>query len=309
LQAFFRARGRQSRQAVRAAAARAAAGPSRRQQMRVPLHAGLVLAPVIAWLGARWALWLLARLWPNRLGRFMRHERWDEALFMHWQLPASTVQRLLPVGLTVDTQDGHAWLGIVLLTEQGVGPGLGRRWLPAVSHHGANVRTYVRDSNGQRPGIFFFSLECSSLLACLGARLFAIPYWPAGMSRDASNAVRQMTSRRWESLGVDARIDCRWRIGAAAPGNAEPPAAGDGWADRTRWLLERYRLYTVQRGALYTGTIAHDPWPAVPAVVQRLEQSLTAAVLGLPRCSAAPDHCCFSPGVGPVEFNMLRPVC
>ena len=279
--------------------------------MRV-LHAGLALVPVIAWLSARWVLWLLAWLWPNRLGRFMRHERWHEALFLHWSLPASAVQRLLPAGLTVDTQDGEAWLGLVLLTEQGVGPGLGRRWLPAVSHHGANVRTYVRDSSGERPGIFFFSLECSSLLACLGARLFAIPYWPAVMARDAGggSAVRQMTSQRWAATGVGARIDCRWRIAGAGSGERlETELPGVEWADRTRWLLERYRLYTVQRGALYTGTIVHDPWPAVPAVVERLEQSLTVAVAGLPRCAAAPGHCCFSSGVGPVEFNMLRPVC
>ena len=136
--------------------------------------AWLLLLPAlfVGWLGARWGLWLLARLWPTALGPFMRHTRWHDALFLHWPLPASAVQRLLPAGLTVDTMDGIAWVGLVLLTERGVGPGPCHGWLPKVSHHGANIRTYVLDSRGERPGIFFFSLECSSVLACLGARLF-----------------------------------------------------------------------------------------------------------------------------------------
>ena len=210
------------------------------------------------------------------------------------------------------TLDGAAWVGLVLLTEEGVSPGPCHGWLPAVSHHGANVRTYVHDAAGGRPGIFFLSLECGSLLASLGARLFAIPYWPATMARRGGGGGggrrRQMTSRRWllGGAGAGAELDCEWTIGdAASVVNVDPDHT---WARQSRWFLERYRLYTAQRGQLYTGTISHPPWPAVPAAVERLEQSLTAAVQGLPSscASAAPAHCCFSPGVGPVDFTMLR---
>ena len=64
----------------------------------VLMTCGVLLAAVLG--GARWGLWLLARIWPALgLGPFMRHERWHDALFMHWPLPASVVQRLLPAGL------------------------------------------------------------------------------------------------------------------------------------------------------------------------------------------------------------------
>ena len=130
-------------------------------------------------------LWALARAWPDALNPFMRHERWDTALFLHWALPREQVQALLPAGLEVDDGGdarGSGWLGLVLLSELGVGPAGCCRWSRfLVDHHGANLRVYVRGPDG--PGILFLSLECSSAVASAGARLFSIPYWPGSMSR------------------------------------------------------------------------------------------------------------------------------
>ena len=49
--------------------------------------------------------------------RFMRHESWDDALFVHYPVDAAALQRRLPPGLVVDTHDGVAYVGVVLLTE------------------------------------------------------------------------------------------------------------------------------------------------------------------------------------------------
>ena len=51
--------------------------------------------------------------------RFMRHESWDDALFVHYPVDAAMLQRRLPPGLVVDTHDGVAYVGVVLLTESG----------------------------------------------------------------------------------------------------------------------------------------------------------------------------------------------
>eukprot|EP00932_Pfiesteria_piscicida_P004613 SRR837773.1452.p2 GENE.SRR837773.1452~~SRR837773.1452.p2 ORF type:complete len:242 (-),score=33.46 SRR837773.1452:42-689(-) len=106
--------------------------------------------------------------------------------------------------------DGFAWIGLVLLTERGVSAyhPLGRRLLKPLDHLGANVRTYVKH-NGV-PGIFFWSLECSSMLASIGARAAGIPYFPA---------------RMWRSVDVDRPV-----TGALAPsawaGTLRPGSAG-----------------------------------------------------------------------------------
>jgi hypothetical protein len=44
----------------------------------------------------------------------------------------------------------------------------------------------------------------------------------------------------------------------------------------------------------------------VEARLDVLEQSLTAAVRGIPESLGGPAHVCFSSGVGPVDFGMLR---
>ncbi len=121
---------------------------------------------------------------------FMKHEKWDQALFCHWKVEKDVIQSLLPSRLECDvTKDGCAWVGLVLLTERQVGPGgIFRSLCPSsllVDHLGANIRTYVKGPNG--PGIYFFSLECDSLRATLGANTFGIPYKLATMSRERSD--------------------------------------------------------------------------------------------------------------------------
>ena len=98
----------------------------------------------------------------------MRHDRWDSALFLHWKFQKTLIEALLPPGLYVDTipnnanepEDALAWLGMVLLSELGVGASCCRA--VTVNHHGANLRVYVIGPDG--PGIFFLSLECSSIV-------------------------------------------------------------------------------------------------------------------------------------------------
>jgi len=114
--------------------------------------------------------------------KFMQHSGWENALFVHWPVDPAIVADMLPQGLEPDILEGYAWLGLVLLTERGISahhPLVRRAGL--IDHYGANVRTYVRRDG--IAGIFFFSLECSSILASLGARVAGIPYCPASMSR------------------------------------------------------------------------------------------------------------------------------
>ncbi len=109
----------------------------------------------------------------------------------------------------------------MLLTEQGVGPGAPFRsvtknlsfvpGLAHVDHYGANVRVYVTDANGQNPGIFFFSLECSSLKATLGANVFGIPYVYASMSRTLDYILKEKKDMALHSLTTtrkDSVVNC-----------------------------------------------------------------------------------------------------
>ena len=99
------------------------------------------------------------------------HQRWEKLLFLHWTLNPKELQRTLPGGLSVDTWQGEAFVGITPFFMRNVRPPR----LPSLAwvsnFQELNVRTYVKDRFGV-PGIWFYSLDCNQPFAVIGARLF-----------------------------------------------------------------------------------------------------------------------------------------
>src|SRR5437868_2527421 len=111
---------------------------------------------------------LSARVPDGRRPKVMFH-RWEALLFLHWHLPPPRIQQTLPDGLTVDTFEGNAYLGITPFFMRKVRP-VGVPPLPWFSDfQELNTRTYVFDRNGV-PGVWFYSLDCNQPLAVIGAR-------------------------------------------------------------------------------------------------------------------------------------------
>src|SRR5215213_6036141 len=78
-----------------------------------------------------------------RVARPVMYHQWDHITFLHWSYPSSVVQRLLPPGLTVETADDQAWVGLTPFLMQGVrAPGIPAvPWLSRFPE--TNLRTYV----------------------------------------------------------------------------------------------------------------------------------------------------------------------
>ncbi len=247
--------------------------------------------------------------------RFMRHESWDDALFVHYPVDAAALQRRLPPGLVVDTHDGVAYVGVVLLTESGIVPFPPRtplwlvRWL-SVSHHAVNVRTYVRPESGSGPaGIYFFTLDCSALLPTIGAfALFNLPYRYSRMEREQKGARFTLRSKRVASI-----------VAIAAEWEAEDELlATDRSADAAlgRFFLERYvlycppgpllRLFLPSGSRLWAGAITHAPWPLRRAKLVAYGGMCSAAgvlsAVGLSELVQGASVAHTSSGVGPIEF-------
>jgi uncharacterized protein len=143
-------------------------------------------------------------------------------------------------------------------------------WMPrvmALDFLETNVRTYVRYRD--RPGVYFFSLEASSLLAVKAARWgWGLPYFHAAMRIDREDDwIEYETRRRDGSPSPLHRV--RYRpgklLGPSAPGTFE------------HFLLERYLLFSIRNDIVYEGQVHHVPYPAQEVELASLEDELVAA--------------------------------
>jgi uncharacterized protein len=197
---------------------------------------------------------------------------WLDLAFLHWRVPASSLERFIAPGLQLQTFDGDAWLGVVPFLMDDVRA----RGLPPIpgTHRflELNVRTYVTD--GSRPGVWFFSLDAENPLAVRAARAaFHLPYMDARMRLEHRGNTLEYRSLRSHRGEPSANFHARY----APTGEAFTTTAGS----LEHWLTERYCLYSADRtGRVYRGEIRHVPWPLQPASVEILENTM-AQPLGL----------------------------
>lgn len=201
----------------------------------------------------------------------VQHWRW--LTFLHWRYPAEVLQARLPAGLTVETYDGAAWLGLIPFQMTGVRPP-GLPPLPWLSRFAeTNLRTYVRGPDG-RAGIWFFSLDAARLLPVLTAQVsYGLPYrWSAMAVRRDGPRWWYRSRRRWPGpAGAGCEV-------AVEVGAVRKPA---GLTERDHFLTARFRLYSRFAGRLVVADADHGPWPLRPARLRHLRQDLTTAA-GLP---------------------------
>jgi uncharacterized protein YqjF (DUF2071 family) len=227
----------------------------------------------------------LAGTCPFTVDRPVMRQRWERLTFLHWSFDPADVQRLLPAGLTAETFDGAAWVGLVPFYMH-VATASGRQ-APWVSRFcETNVRTYVRDRAG-RPGIWFFSLDAARLGAVAVARsTYRLPYFWSDMRLEQRGPeIAYGCRRRWPGPGADSRV--RVRIGELIR-----PAQV---SDRDHFLTARWILFSVSGARQRLARACHSPWPLHQAQARLADDGLITAA-GLPAPRGEP-LVLYSPGV------------
>jgi uncharacterized protein YqjF (DUF2071 family) len=228
---------------------------------------------------------LLARS-PNRRGPVVMRQRWQHLLFLHWHVQPRRIQRTLPPGLTVDTFNGEAYVGITPFFMRNVRL-TGTPALPWFSFFlELNVRTYVFDQTST-PGVWFYSLDCNRLWAALGARVLgALPYYLAEMHAEPAEWINYSCRRRGTSETARFRHRATGANRQALMESLE------------FFLLERYYLFAYRRRTrtLLRGQVAHVPYDLRD--VELAEFSiLPAQIGGFGEISRPPDHACLVDGL------------
>ena len=217
------------------------------------------------------------RPWPVPREPSIMVQTWENLMFTHWPIDPAKLRPFIPPELEIETFDGNAWIGVTpfvlsRIRWRGLPPVPGAAGFPEI-----NVRTYVRA--GDKPGVFFFSLDAASRLAVEGARIaFGLPYFLSQARVDpVLDGIHYRTTRR-DARGAPATFHGEYRpdslIFTAQPGSFE------------YFLTERYCLYTRRRGGvIWRAEIDHAPWPLQTAEADiRINTMADAAGLILPDC-------------------------
>lgn len=204
--------------------------------------------------------------------------QWDQLTFLHWRYPADEIQRLLPSGLTVETFDGDAWVGlvpfemVVRLPRVRAFP-----WLSTFPE--TNVRTYVTAPDGTT-GVWFLSLDAARLPAVATARVtYRLPYFWSQMTLDRSDTtMTYRCTRRWPGVDRTAPPESLVKVRVGERFSPEELSARD------HWLTARWRLYSAHRRGLRFALAEHVVWPLHRAELLDLDDSLfLAAGLSAPQ--------------------------
>lgn len=236
------------------------------------------------------------RLRQRPTGRPALRQRWQDLLFLHWAVEPELIQRTLPPGLTVDTFEGRAYLGIVPFFMRGIRPNF-LPPIPGISNFlETNVRTYVYDAHGA-PGVWFYSLEANQGLAIWVARTFyKLPYWRADMRARLSpvGLLDYHVQRRGTQTGSRFCYAARGDIFSAEPDTL------------AFFLVERYLLYAATGRGLAAGQVYHTPYPIQSAQVEAWDAHLLT-LNHFTDLQRPPDHALYSPGVNVEVFPLRLP--
>lgn len=214
---------------------------------------------------------------PLPSGRWLMTQRWNDLLFAHWPVDASQIAPLLPEGLQVDTFQGSAWIGVVpfwldRIKIRGVPTIPGTRSFPDL-----NLRTYVRDEQTSMPGVYFFSLDASNLLAVGVARsVFHLPYhWAEMRLEQRSEREFAFYSRRRFS-GKPVMFKARYR-GLGPTHKLVEHRSGT----LQYFFTERHCLFSRNRAGQATrSNLHHVPWPLEEAEAE-IERNDLAEAIGI----------------------------
>jgi uncharacterized protein YqjF (DUF2071 family) len=216
------------------------------------------------------------RPWPMPDSPWVMTQTWHDLLFAHWRVPVKELREKVPGEFELDLFENEAWLGIVPFRMTNVAP-RGIPSVPGVSEFPElNVRTYVRV--GDKPGVFFFSLDAGSSVAVATARTtLNMPYFDAAMKvENIGKAVRYQSARRSEpAAGLSVMYEPHDQVFRARKDTLE------------YFLTERYCLYHRDHsGRPYRLDIHHPPWRLQEATAA-FERNSMAEAAGL-RTSGSP---------------------
>ena len=176
------------------------------------------------------------------LKKWNYYQEWNDAIFLHFEVPFNLLNDLIPNGLELDSFDNKFYVSLVAFSMQNLRP---RNFISSKfisNFHEINVRTYV--VNGNKKGVYFINIEAEKRLSVLIAKVLSrLPYERSVMKRSDNN-YRSINLKKNLELAINFKIE--YEI-----------------IEKTnfdKWLLERYCLFYEEDSIIYRYDIYHKEW-------------------------------------------------
>lgn len=182
------------------------------------------------------------RPWPMPQNPWVYYQEWNEAVFLHFEIPFELLRKHVPERLALDSFDGVYFISVVAFTMQKIRP----RYLPSLSFvsdfHEINVRTYV-EKEGKK-GVYFINIEAEKTFAVWVARMLS------GLPYEKSDIQRKEGYYRSQQPVKNFTFEINFKVGS--------PIVEKNAFDL--WVTERYCLYLDLDEKLYRYEIHHKEW-------------------------------------------------
>lgn len=197
---------------------------------------------------------------------WLMRQTWEHLLFVHWRVPVSFLESIVPFPLKLDLFQNEAWVGLVPFEASHIR----LRGLPKVPYFSRmmefNIRTYVT-YKGEK-GVYFFSLDANQLAGVLLSRnVLHLPYFNAAIKKKEINGVRHLYLTRKQKGAAPAECEIRY--------NPVGEVFHSEIGSIEHWLTERYCLFNPCNGHLYRGKLQHESWALQEARCEIVQDTLT----------------------------------
>ncbi|WP_106791658.1 YqjF family protein [Aquimarina sp. Aq78] len=183
---------------------------------------------------------------PDKNWKF--YQEWNNAIFIHWQVELSELQKFVPKELEIDLFEGKPWISLVAFTMEKIRPKNLPAFPPISTFDEINIRTYVKSNT--KTGVYFLSIEGGTNLSCkIAKKISELPYRYSKIKR-SENRYLSINSEFKDELDI-------------------PFSIGEEITDKSvldKWLTERYALFQDTEKSINEFEIHHLEWP-----IQKIE--------------------------------------
>ncbi len=204
---------------------------------------------------------------PNEKWKY--YQEWNNAIFLHWQVELSELEKFVPKQLEIDTFEGKPWISVVAFTMEKIRPKNLPPFPPISNFDEINIRTYIK--SGNKTGVYFLSIEGGKNVSCKIAKgMSELPYRYSKIKR---------TTKKYESFNskFTDRLKIEYEIGKEKKTKT----------DLDNWLTERYALFQDTEHAINEFEIHHLEWPINEIDLKDLEfdyPRFNTLIKNQPRC-------------------------